>query len=321
MRRMPRERTVHMMSRPARTRLVGPTITALVLLALAGCASRSLNAPTVVDWSEGGPPPVQTPPVASATTAYVVKAGDTLASIAKQLNVTPADLAAWNNLAPTARLQPNQVLRIVRPDGASPVAIPQPIGPETIEQRPLGPSTPPPSSSNAPLKNGPLGVKRPYSDATLAEMSKPDGDAPAAAPTQPDVAVPPPPTAIGPSGTPAWGWPASGKAANGFVDGKSKGIDIAGKAGDPIVAAADGKVTFAGSGVRGYGNFIIVQHTPSLLSVYANNRANLIKEGTMVTRGQRIAEMGATGSEAPKLHFEIRSDSNAVDPMKYLPPR
>ena len=308
-------------------RLAGPSVALLVLSCLAGCASRSLNAPSVVDWSEGAAP-ARTTPVSPQPPSYVVRPGDTVASIARAQNVTPADLAAWNNLGLSPRVQPNQVLRLSPPTGVPPVAVTQPIGSETIEQRPLGPSTStstpappaPSSSSNMPVKTGPLGVKRPYSDAALAELSKPDGDV--GAPTS--IAVPTPstsPSTTGPAPSMAWAWPAIGKASNGFVDGKSKGIDIVGKAGDPIVAAADGKVTFAGSGVRGYGNFIIVQHTPMLLSVYANNRTNLIKEGTMVTRGQKIAEMGATGADAPKLHFEIRNDSNAVDPMKYLPER
>jgi lipoprotein NlpD len=312
-----------MTSRSATPGLAGSMIALCVLTLLAGCASRSLNTPQVVDWSDGARPAAPpTPIVPARAQTYTVKREDTLFSIAKTFNVSPADLAAWNNLAPNARLQINQVLRVNAPttNSDSPTAVTQPIGIERIEQRPLasgGGSTA--GSSNAPLKTGPLGVKRPYSDATLAELSRADGDAP---PVPATTVEAPPPVSTAPSAPSLnWAWPAPGKVGATFADTKSKGIDIPGSVGDAVLAAADGKVTFAGAGVLGYGNFIIVRHTPELLSVYANNRANLVKEGAIVTRGQKIAEMGAAGSEPAKLHFEIRNDSKPVDPLKYLPAR
>jgi lipoprotein NlpD len=190
----------------------------------------------------------------------------------------------------------------------------------------------PATSPNAPLKSTPLGLKRPYSDATFADMSRPDPDAPQATAPSPQSAAPSPPTPppAGPSpaasspaassSSIAWTWPVSGRPLAAF-DEKTKGIDIAGKAGDPVLAAADGKVTFAGTGVRGYGNFVIVQHSPELLSVYGHNRVNLVKEGETVVRGQKIAEMGASDADAVKLHFEIRRDSKPVDPLQFLPQR
>ena len=305
--------------------LSGSTIAFLVLTLLAGCASRSLNPPPVVDWSDGVRSAVTTPVPQRAQT-YAVKREDTLISIARMFNVSAADLAAWNNLGPNAKLQTNQVLRVNAPsavtDASSPTAVTSPIGRETLEQRPLGtsaPIQPAHGSSTAPPKTGPLGIKRPYSDATLAELARPDGDA--TGPAMPAAPEPAPPVAASATPTLVWAWPAGGKPTTGFSDPKSKGIDIPGKAGDPVLAAADGKVTFAGSGVLGYGNFIIVRHTPDLLSVYANSRANLVKEGATVTKGQKIAEMGAAGSDPAKLHFEIRNDSKPVDPMKYLPAR
>lgn len=307
----------------------------LISLLVGGCASRSLvTPPPVVDWSNGtqaarSPAPPTPPPPAQL---YTVRRDDTLASIAKRFNATPADLAAWNNLGPNPRVKVDQVLRVtppapVGPDMNAPVATTQPIGTETVEQRPLGtdsgrplpPVVAPPPSSNAPIKSGPLGIKRPYSDAALAELSRPDSDAPTASP-----AVVPPTTAPStapPSNALSWSWPASGKPGGGFADGKTKGIDIPGKAGDAVLAAADGKVTFSGTGVRGYGNFVIIRHSPELLSVYAHNRANLVKEGAVVTKGQKIAEMGNSDTDAVKLHFEIRNDSKPVDPLKYLPER
>ena len=313
--------------RSAMPGLAGSTIALLVLTLLAGCASRSLNAPTVVDWSDGARPADTTPAPQRAQT-YTVRREDTLLSIARMFNVSAADLVAWNNLGPNPKLQTNQVLRVnapaAAPDASSPTAVTSPIGSETVEQRPLGTPSgaqPAPGSSTAPVKIGPLGLKRPYSDATLAELSRPDGDAGAAPAVAAPAPVEAPPSATSATPTLAWAWPASGKVTTGFSDPKSKGIDIPGKAGDPVLAAADGKVTFAGTGVLGYGNFIIVRHSPELLSVYANNRANLVKEGAAVTKGQKIAEMGAAGSDPAKLHFEIRNDSKPVDPMKYLPAR
>ncbi len=306
---------------------------AVVALLLAGCASRSLNAPPVVDWSTGAPPATSVSAV-PAPRLYTVQRDDTLASIAKKFNVTTADLIAWNGFGPNPRVLPNQVLRVSSPnasptvvDSASPIAVPQPVGSETVEQRPLGspPTSPitsspiPPSTANVPIKNGPLGVKRPYSDAALAELSRPDGDSAATVPVATDTV--PVPTTLATTSNVAWSWPAGGKPSVGFADGKSKGIDIPGKPGDAVLAAADGKVTFAGTGVRGYGNFLIVQHTPELLSVYAHNRANLVKEGAVVTKGQKIAEMGNSESDTVKVHFEIRNDSKPVDPLKYLPAR
>jgi lipoprotein NlpD len=178
------------------------------------------------------------------------------------------------------------------------------------------------------VKTGPLGVRRPYSDATLTELTRPDTESPpgppipipSPQPQSPTVAPPAASTSAAPAGGVAWAWPTAARPS-GAYDEKTKGIDFAGKSGDPVLAAADGKVTFAGTGVHGYGKLVIVQHSPNLLSVYAHNRANLVAEGATVTRGQKIAEMGNTESDAVKLHFEIRRDSKPVDPVQYLPAR
>jgi lipoprotein NlpD len=116
-------------------------------------------------------------------------------------------------------------------------------------------------------------------------------------------------------------WPATGKIVTGFSDTANlKGIDIAGKAGQPVVASAAGKVVYAGTGLRGYGKLVIVKHNNTYLSAYAHNKDLLVKEGQQVTRGQKIAEMGDTDSDQVKLHFEIRKLGKPVDPIKYLPP-
>jgi lipoprotein NlpD len=107
----------------------------------------------------------------------------------------------------------------------------------------------------------------------------------------------------------------------GFDDAKNKGVDIAGKAGQPVLAAADGRVVYAGAAVRGFGNLIILKHSNTLLSAYAHNQALLVKEDQAVKQGQKIAEMGSSDADRVKLHFEIRRQGKPVDPVKLLPPR
>lgn len=116
-------------------------------------------------------------------------------------------------------------------------------------------------------------------------------------------------------------WPASGSVIGGFDEAKNKGLDIGGKAGDPVQAAADGQVVYAGAGLRGYGNLIILKHNNTFLTAYAHNQALLVKEDQKVRKGQKIAEMGKTDADRVKLHFEIRRQGKPVDPAKYLPVR
>jgi lipoprotein NlpD len=116
-------------------------------------------------------------------------------------------------------------------------------------------------------------------------------------------------------------WPASGSVIGGFDEAKNKGLDIGGKAGDPVLAAADGQVVYAGAGLRGYGNLIILKHNNTFLTAYAHNQALLVKEDQKVRKGQKIAEMGKTDADRVKLHFEIRRQGKPVDPAKYLPAR
>ena len=111
-----------------------------------------------------------------------------------------------------------------------------------------------------------------------------------------------------------------GKVLAGFSEPNNKGLDIAGKPGDPVLAAASGRVMYTGTGIRGYGKLIVIKHDNNFNSVYAHNREILVKEGQNVTRGQRIAELGDTDADTPKLHFEIRKSGKPVDPAKYLPP-
>ncbi|TMH26292.1 MAG: LysM peptidoglycan-binding domain-containing protein [Betaproteobacteria bacterium] len=114
-------------------------------------------------------------------------------------------------------------------------------------------------------------------------------------------------------------WPAKGKLLAGFAEPRSKGIDIDGKPGDPVVAAAAGRVTYTGTGIPGLGKLVVIKHDNGFITVYAHNRSILVKEQQSVARGQRIAELGASDAERPKLHFQIRKGAAAVDPLRYLP--
>ncbi len=134
------------------------------------------------------------------------------------------------------------------------------------------------------------------------------------------VAAPTPAPSVNDEGL-GFAWPASGAVIGGFDEAKNKGLDIGGKAGDPVLAAADGQVVYAGSGLRGYGNLIILKHNNTFLTAYAHNQALLVKEDQKVRKGQRIAEMGKTDADRVKLHFEIRRQGKPVDPAKYLPAR
>ena len=118
-----------------------------------------------------------------------------------------------------------------------------------------------------------------------------------------------------------WIWPAQGSLIAGFDEAKNKGLDIGGKAGDAVLAAADGRVVYAGAGLRGYGNLIILKHNNTYLTAYAHNQTLLVKEDQSVQKGQKIAEMGNSDADRVKLHFEIRRQGKPVDPARYLPAR
>lgn len=262
---------------------------------------------------------------------YTVRKGDTLLRIALEFGQGYRDLVSWNNLANPNDIKVDQVLRIMPPDSAAgaPQAASVSVG-TGVEVRALG--TPlavtVPAMNN---KNGPYGEKKPYSDSTLAEMQKPEAasyNSHAAGTSVPaaQAVVPAANKSVTTTASAAeeenisWIWPTDGKLTSGFDDGK-KGIDIAGKSGQPVVSASAGKVMYAGSGIRGYGNLVIVKHTSNVLSAYAHNKTILVKEGQIVTKGQKIAEMGNSDADTVKLHFEIRQQGKPVDPAKFLPAR
>jgi lipoprotein NlpD len=314
------------------------TLLALMLLA-AGCASPTHRAPVEQRQTGAGKAvSVATSPTAAAPAPapavgasevvskpppgvenlgkpgyYAVKPGETLIRIALDNGQNWRDIARWNALDNPNRIEVGQVLRVV-PPAADTVAVVKPlVAAGKVESRPLNtvPATVPTSTGASPAAAG--------SAAAVVAGASAGGVAAsgaATAPTPGPVAV-----AVANDEDLNWAWPASGPVATNFDEARNKGLVIAGKAGDPVLAAADGRVVYAGSGLRGYGNLIIVKHNSTFLTAYAHNQALLVKEDQVVRRGQKIAEMGASDADRVQLHFEIRRQGKPIDPAKLLPAR
>jgi lipoprotein NlpD len=285
-------------------------------LLASGCSSTRVAAPAPVEDRHTGvgtppaPVSVAVAPVATGGPAtplppgaenagkpgyYTVKPGDSLIRIAMESGQNWRDVARWNGLENPNRIEVGQVLRVIPPapvvaaSGGATAASPAATSPAGS-----GVSTAPVTSSAAisprPLNSG-------GAPATPAPVSKP-----------------------GDEGL-TFIWPAGGTVVAEFDEQKNKGLGIMGKAGDPVMAAADGQVVYAGSGLRGYGNLIILKHNSTFITAYAHNQSLLVKEGQTVKQGQKIAEMGSSDADRVKLHFEIRRDGKPVDPAKLLPAR
>ncbi|MBL8447074.1 MAG: peptidoglycan DD-metalloendopeptidase family protein [Zoogloeaceae bacterium] len=284
----------------------------MVIFVLGGCAS---HGPAPVSDRGGASDHTPAAPAGPRAGYYLVQPGDTLLGISRRVGVALQDLVVWNGLTSPNQIVAGQELRLTPPDGVAQVRPIQP--PEGAEVRPVAPSGGAPVGA-APYKDGPRGGRIPYTDQAWNQAQSADHGA-APAPAEPPRETPPP--AAAPAASADWIWPADGKVISGFGEGNGKGIDIAGKAGDPVLATAAGKVVYAGSGLRGYGKLVIIKHDDSFLSAYAHNRQLLVNEGQSVTKGQKIAELGNTDADRPKLHFEIRRQGKPVDPLKYLPSR
>ncbi|MFZ5935066.1 peptigoglycan-binding protein LysM [Pseudomonas putida] len=269
----------------------------LLLIALAmgtlltGCSSTSSSGARVVDRNTTAP---KRPAVTSGQ--YVVKPGDTLFSIAFRYGWDYKELAARNGIAAPYTIRPGQAIRFSSGSTGSSTVVSSPSSSSrtTVIRRPAG-------TPITPAENG--GKTTPTTPAT-----------PAPAVTT----VPAAERAVG-----NWTWPANGVLIGKFASNGSlnKGIDIAGDLGQPVFAASDGAVVYAGSGLRGYGELIIIKHSDTYVSAYGHNRRLLVREGQQVKAGQSIAEMGSTGTDRVKLHFEIRRQGKPVDPLQFLPRR
>jgi lipoprotein NlpD len=291
-------------------------LSAVAVLALAACGSKPLTRAPVEDRVSVPPArvvepvavsqPIKYPPGfenAGKAGYYTVKPKDTLIAIGLETGQSPKDLARWNGIENPNRIEVGQVVRVVPPVPEA-VAVARPV-----------------TSSAA--------TATPIAAGTASRPAAVPASAPATAATTAASATPAPVAVAAASATPVageddmgWIWPtARGPVLAGFDEVKNKGLDIGGTAGEPVLASADGKVVYAGAGLRGYGNLIILKHNNIYLTAYAHNQALLVKEDQAVKKGQKIAEMGNSDADRVKLHFEVRRQGKPVDPTKYLPAR
>jgi lipoprotein NlpD len=308
----------------------------LALSVLAACSSRLDQAPvvdrtgaalstTAAQTPDNGPPPP----------GYVrVKPGDTLYRIALENGQNYHDIATWNNLTNPNQIEVGQLMRVAPPGAnvaaATPGVATAPITGGGVQAQPLNGANGMNGANGAyaqpGVTTGATG-QPPYYGANSGMGAVPGATAGAAAgaagmasgatPNLPAT----PGADNGAAAQPAFIWPARGPILGTFDDAKNKGLNIGGAAGDPVIASADGRVVYSGSGLRGYGNLIIIKHDATFLTAYAHNRALMVKEGDAVTKGQKIAEMGNSDSDRVMLHFEVRRQGKPVDPLKYLPPQ
>jgi lipoprotein NlpD len=298
------------------------SVCVVALTVLTACATRLDNAPvvdksgsfnTTTSQTEAQPPAPLGPPPPGY---YRVKPGDTLYRIALENGQNYRDIASWNNLTNPNQIEVDQLLRVA-PPGANVAAITpgvatSPVTGGAVQSAPLGnpgaPAAPGAGSAGAAGAAGGMAAVPPVygsaSNATTIPPQPPASDTGAAA-----------------ASNIAFAWPVRGPILGTFDDSSNKGVNIGGAAGDPVKAAADGRVVYAGNGLRGYGNLIIIKHDATFLTAYAHNRALMVKEGDAVTKGQKIAEMGNSDSDRVMLHFEVRRQGKPVDPLKYLPPQ
>ena len=254
---------------------------------LASCGTARVVRDPAIRHAVAGPASVYAPQYGTTVT---VQRGETLYHIAIEHGISVLDLAMWNDVPPPYMIYPGQRLRLSPADH-----IPR-RGPVTTAHPPHVAPPRLPSAAIVTTPSAPVSIAHPYA----------------------------PPVSSPPTSSPfAWTWPADGNLASRYVAGEPtrQGIDIAGQAGQPIRAAADGVVVYSGSGLVGYGELVIVKHNDAWLSAYGHNRARMVNEGQVVKAGQQIAEMGHSGAASDMLHFEIRYNGKPLDPLSYLPKR
>jgi lipoprotein NlpD len=279
-----------------------------------GCGTGT-GAPVFDRTRDVKPAPAKSAPAAGAVLRpgdtrpefHVVGKGDTLYSIALDNGLDYRELAQWNGISDPGVIRIGQQIRLRSPGAAA--AAPLRTAPG-VEGRPLGEGA---AATGGTVKTQPKAVRAPYSDQAYNQLAG----------AKPDASGKPDPRAGAGEDGVQWAWPVSGKVVNAFNGTTTKGIGIAGKLGQPVLASAPGRIIFSGTatGTLGrLGKLIVIKHNETFVSVYAYNRELLVKEGQSVTRGQRIAEMGAAEADQAKLHFEIRRFGTPVDPIKLLPP-
>jgi lipoprotein NlpD len=269
---------------------------------LVGCSSKSPSGAPVVDRTKAAVPQKQ--PV--TTGQYVVRRSDTLFSIAFRYGWDWKALAERNQIPAPYTIHPGQTIRFDgRSNSTSTAVVSTPV---VAPSAPSVVATTPDTAPSGSFKKTVI----PASGAPVAVV----------APTPQNPTAPASVQAGGRSPT-GWAWPSSGTLIGKFSSNGSlnKGIDIAGDLGQPVLAASDGSVVYAGSGLRGYGELVIIKHSDTYVSAYGHNRRLLVREGQQVKVGQTIAEMGSTGTDRVKLHFEIRRQGKPVDPLEFLPRR
>lgn len=315
----------------------------LVLLSvlIIGCASSPSTAP-VIDKTpviKKTAEPVPAAKIASPAdwrpNSYVVKKGDTLYRIGLEFGFDYKEIAAVNNLVAPYPIKVGQRLLLPTTSASNVAAKPSQDADNGVVITPISVDAPMPSTatkstvvSSPPLLNQPKATReiysleafnRPAKPADTIIVSKTPAETVNKSSTTEIVTSKASEAKLADDESVQWIWPTKGKVAGLFNEASNKGIDIAGTLSQAIVAAGAGKVIYTGSDLRGYGKLVIVKHNKTFLSVYAHNSKILVKEGQMVSAGQKIAEMGDSDANAVKLHFEIRQQGKSIDPMKYLP--
>ncbi len=288
---------------------------------LAACATP--RTVVVQPASRGGPAyraPVRTAAQPAASGTYRVEKGDTLYSIAFRHGKDFRDVAQWNGISAPYTIRPGQVL-LMHPSSAD--TRPRPAAPARLATHVPERSSATPHVGEPPVVRAAAATPAARAASVLpaSDAVPVAGEVPVPSPASPPIAPPPPGAARSVSGI-TWRWPADGAVIKGFQGGDAiPGIEIGGRAGSPVRAAADGVVVYSGNGLVGYGELIIVKHNDDFLSAYGHNRKRLVKEGQRVSAGQVIAEMGSTGASRDELQFQIRRNGNPVNPMDFLPAR
>lgn len=262
----------------------------VVTFLLVACGGSGTLAP-VQRLGAGGPRP----------SYYVVERGDTLYSIGWRYGLNYRQIAHWNEIYPPYLIYAGQKLRLIPPSR------------EIIRYSGATATGKPGQRADSPQEGSRPAIK----SATLS-TSNAMAAQPGSSKENPSWA-----SEVRTIQGISWCWPTQGKVTQAFsaTEPGHKGVEIAGELGQPIVAAADGKVVYSGMGLARYGKLIIVKHSDHFLSAYAYNRILMSKEGEIVKGGQKIAEMGHSGTDRVKLHFEIRYDGRPMDPLRYLPKR